>query len=243
MLRLICTFVVRIWHKQVFSRHGSYYVLWPYMVGTQNPFPHTRLYTLLSMASMETWNGADVDFCAWGKLYCIMGYFCVAKFFADLSKKKWDYFFADFNFCSRQHPWKITSILFRENHRVRGTTRLSLDISIVRKENLRPKYLKWYLQSERQLNKKKHIYIQTAEENDCSEQNNEMSVLLACYLNKRKLISVKLSKSDQSCLNEPLIKWLIVTDCLEIIAYYWSYRRPTSHYRKLQPYTPVVPQH
>ena len=207
------------------------------MVGTQNPFPHTRLYTLLSMASMETWNGTDVDFSAWGKLYRIMGYFCVAKFFADLSKKNGDYFLWILIFAVGNVREKITSILFRKNHRVCGTTRLSLDISIVRKENLRPKYLKRYLQSERQTKKKKHTY------NLHSVQNNEMSVLLACYLNKRKLISVKLSKSDQLCLNEPLIKWLIVTDCLEIIAYYWSYRRRISHYRKLQSYTPVVPQH
>ena len=48
----------------------------------------------------------------------------------------------DFNFRGRQRPRKITSILFRENSWVDGTTRLSLDKSTVRKENLRPKNLK-----------------------------------------------------------------------------------------------------
>ena len=48
----------------------------------------------------------------------------------------------DFNFCSWQHPRKTILILFCENRRVGGTTRLFLDISTVRKENLRPKYLK-----------------------------------------------------------------------------------------------------
>ena len=62
------------------------------------------------------------------------------------------------------------------------------------------------------------------------------------YNNKRKLISVTLSKSDQSCFNWPLIKWLVVTNCFEIIEYYWYYRRRISIYRKLQPNTPVVPQ-
>ena len=51
-------------------------------------------------------------------------------------------FFADFNFRGRQRPRKIISILFRKNRRVGGTTRLCLDRSTVRKENLRPKYLK-----------------------------------------------------------------------------------------------------
>ena len=32
-------------------------------------------------------------------------------------------------------------------------------------------------------------------------------------------------------------------NCFEIIAYYWSYRRRISNYRKLQPHTPLVPQH
>ena len=41
-----------------------------------------------------------------------------------------------------QRPRKIILILFRKNGRVGGTTRLSLDISTVRKENFRPKYLK-----------------------------------------------------------------------------------------------------
>ena len=34
-----------------------------------------------------------------------------------------------------------------------------------------------------------------------------------------------------------------MTDCFELIAYYWSYRRRISNYRKLQPDTPLVPQH
>ena len=52
--------------------------------------------------------------------------------------------FADFNFRGRQRPRKrkMISILFRENHRVGGTARISLDRSTVWKENLRPKYLK-----------------------------------------------------------------------------------------------------
>ena len=55
----------------------------------------------------------------------------------------WGLFFADFNFRGRQCPRKIISILFRENRRVGGgTTRLSLDRSTVRKENLQPKYLR-----------------------------------------------------------------------------------------------------
>ena len=48
--------------------------------------------------------------------------------------KTWGLFFADFNFRGRQRPRKIISILFCENLRVGGTTRLSLDRSTVRKE-------------------------------------------------------------------------------------------------------------
>ena len=33
-----------------------------------------------------------------------------------------------------------------------------------------------------------------------------------------------------------------MTDCFEIIAYFWSYCRRISSYRKLQPNTPLVPQ-
>ena len=40
----------------------------------------------------------------------------------------------DFNFRGRQRPRKTISILFRENRRVGGTTRRSLDRSNVRKE-------------------------------------------------------------------------------------------------------------
>ena len=40
-----------------------------------------------------------------------------------------------------------------------------------------------YLQSDRQIKKKKNKFtFQMVELNDCSEQNNEMSVLLACYV-------------------------------------------------------------
>ena len=65
-----------------------------------------------------------------------------------------------------------------------GTTRLSLDRTTVRKENLWPKYLKrkgikdTCSLTDKQT-KKEHIYIQTVEQNDCSEQNNEIYVLLA----------------------------------------------------------------
>ena len=58
--------------------------------------------------------------------------------------KTWGLFFADFNFCGLQHPWKIILILPRKSKSgCRGSkTRLSLDRSTVPKENLRPKYLK-----------------------------------------------------------------------------------------------------
>ena len=75
------------------------------------------------------------------KMYRIMGYFRVAKF-SQIASKKWGLIFADFNFRGRQRPRKLISILFRENHRVGGRARISLDRSTVRKENLRPKYLK-----------------------------------------------------------------------------------------------------
>ena len=50
--------------------------------------------------------------------------------------------FADFNFRGRQCPRKIILILFHENRRVGGITRLPLNRSPVRKENLQPTYLK-----------------------------------------------------------------------------------------------------
>ena len=62
--------------------------------------------------------------------------------FRGFVSKTWGLFFADFNFRGRQCQRKLILILFRKNRRVDGTTRLSLDWSIVRKENLRPKYLK-----------------------------------------------------------------------------------------------------
>ena len=75
-----------------------------------------------------------------------------------------------------------------------------------------------------------------------SKETKTITCVSNTTTNKRKLISMTLSKSDQSCFNWPLIKWLVVTNCFEIIAYYWYYRRRISNYRKLQPYTPVVPQ-
>ena len=64
--------------------------------------------------------------------------------FRGFVSKTWGLIFADFNFRGRQLPRKrkIILILFGENHRVGGTARISLDRSTVRKENLRPKYLK-----------------------------------------------------------------------------------------------------
>ena len=56
--------------------------------------------------------------------------------------KTWGLIFADFNFRGQQCPRKIILILFRKNGRMSGTTLLSLNRSTVRKENLRPKYLK-----------------------------------------------------------------------------------------------------
>ena len=74
--------------------------------------------------------------------YRIMEYFRVAKF-SRFCLKNMGIIFRGFNFRGRQCPRKITLILFRKNHRVGGgTTQLSLDRSTVRKENLRPKYLK-----------------------------------------------------------------------------------------------------
>ena len=51
--------------------------------------------------------------------------------------------FADFNFWDLQHPLKIIPILFRENLTLGGTTRLSLDRSTVRGENLMPEAAKF----------------------------------------------------------------------------------------------------
>ena len=78
------------------------------------------------------------------------GIFSRRQIFAVLSKKYGDYFSRILIF--------IISILFRENRRVGGTTRLSLYRTTVRKENLRPKVsetqrIKRYLQSDRQTNK------------------------------------------------------------------------------------------
>ena len=72
--------------------------------------------------------------------YRIMGYFCVAKF-SRFYLKNMGLFFAGFNFCGRKRPRKIISIFTRKNCRVGDSTRLSLDRSTVRKQNLRPKYL------------------------------------------------------------------------------------------------------
>ena len=70
------------------------------------------------------------------------GIFSRRQISAVLSKKHDDYFFADFNFRARQRPRKIIRVLFSENDRGGDITRLSLDGSTVRKENLWPKYLK-----------------------------------------------------------------------------------------------------
>ena len=67
------------------------------------------------------------------------GIFLVSPNFRGFVLKTWGLFFTDFNFCGRQRQRKIFSILFHENRRVDGTTRLSLYRKTVRKENLRPK--------------------------------------------------------------------------------------------------------
>ena len=66
--------------------------------------------------------------------------FSCCQIFAVLSKKTWGIFYADFNYCGRQHPRKIS--FFHENRILGGTTWLSLDRPIVWKENLWPEYLK-----------------------------------------------------------------------------------------------------
>ena len=96
-----------------------------------------------------------------------MGYFRVAKFSQFCLKNMAIIFFADFNFRGRQRPRKIISILFRETHI--GITQLSLDRSTVRKENLRPKYLKrkgikdTCSLADTKNKQKEHIYIQMVE--------------------------------------------------------------------------------
>ena len=101
-----------------------------------------------------------------------MGYFRVAKFSRFCLKNM--AIFADFNFRDRQRPRKIISILFRENHGGGGITRLSLDRSTMRKENLRPKYLKRMgikdtchltdkKKKKKRKKKKEYIYIQMVE--------------------------------------------------------------------------------
>ena len=73
----------------------------------------------------------------------------------------------DFNFRGLQRPQIIVLILFCENRRVGGTTRLSLDRSTVRKENLWPQYLKRNgikdTCSLTENGQKEHIYIQIVE--------------------------------------------------------------------------------
>ena len=76
---------------------------------------------------------------------------------------------------------------FRENCRVGGSTRRSLDRSTMRKENLRPKYLKRkgmkkYLQYDGQRNKKNIFLFRRLNKMIVPEQNNKMSVLFACYV-------------------------------------------------------------
>ena len=70
-------------------------------------------------------------------IYCIMGYFCIAKF-SRFYLKTWGFLFADFNIRGSRRPRKIISILFREIRRVGGRTRLSLYRTNVRKENPTP---------------------------------------------------------------------------------------------------------
>ena len=100
--------------------------------------------------------------------YRIMG-ICASPNFRVFVSKSFGLFFADFNFRGRQRARKISSILFRKNHRVGGTTRLSLDRSNVWKKKSPAKV------SEMQRNER---YLQS----DRQKQNNEMSVLLACYV-------------------------------------------------------------
>ena len=87
--------------------------------------------------------------------------------FAVLPKKQGDYFSRNLIFAVGDIREKIISILFLENRRVGDTTRLFLDRSTVRKENLRSKYLKrkgikdTCSLTDKQT--KEHIYIQSVE--------------------------------------------------------------------------------
>ena len=92
-----------------------------------------------------------------------MGYFRVAKFPRFCLKNM------AIIFRGRQRPQKIFSVLFRENNRGGDITRLSLDRSTVRKENLQPKYLKrkgikdTCSLADTKNKQKEHIYIQMVE--------------------------------------------------------------------------------
>ena len=70
------------------------------------------------------------------------GIFSRRQISAVLSQKHDDYFLRILIFAVGNVREKIISVLFRENDRGGDITRLSLDRSTVRKENLRPKYLK-----------------------------------------------------------------------------------------------------
>ena len=134
---------------------------------------------------------ADGDW-GWGDIPCsvesqtkyhIMGYFRISKFsWFCLKKKTWSWFFADFNFHVWQHLWKIILIHVRINCWVGGKSRLSLDRSTVRKENLRPKCLK--ARNKIYLKQTKITYFHSdGRKKWLSEQNNEISVLLDCDSN------------------------------------------------------------
>ena len=60
------------------------------------------------------------------------------------------------------------------------------------------------------------------------------------YNNKRQLISVT---NIGSLMLQLTSNQIACSDEFKIIAYYWTYRRRINNYRKLQPYTPLVPQH
>ena len=90
-------------------------------------------------------------------------------------------FCADFNF---RGLWTIILILFRENRRVYGTTRLSLNRSTVQKENLWPKYLKCNgIKDTCSLTDKqtKRTYLQIRRLNKMTVQNKTMESL-SCLL-------------------------------------------------------------
>ena len=106
-------------------------------------------------------------------LFCfclfVVCFFFASQNFRGLVSKTWRLIFANFNFRGRQRPRKINFTLFREDHRGGGITRLSLDRSTVRKENLRPKYLKrkgiknTCSLTDTKNKQTEHIYIQTVE--------------------------------------------------------------------------------